>query len=86
MKKYDTHTKTPNNPLVEQHPVDTLVQIQNVLSFLQDYITQSTEQADTNAKKVQINTGHYSVLKLVNDALDYEIERLEGMDTVRLVQ
>ena len=82
MKKLDT----PFNPLVEQHPVDTLVQIQNVLTFVQDYVTHTTHQPDTSAKEVQINTGHYAVLKLVNDALDYEVERLEGMDTVRLVQ
>lgn len=69
--------KTPPNPLVDQHPVDTLIHIQSVLALLQDYLAQTTHQPDITPDEAQVHTGHYAMLKLVNDALDFEIDRLD---------
>ena len=70
-------TTIPANSLVDQHTVDTLIHIQAVLSFLQEYVSKTTEEADFSLNDVRVNTGHYALLKLVNDALDYEIHRLD---------
>lgn len=78
MKKPQPKTNPPSNPLIDQHPVDTLVHIQSVISFLQEYTSQNTCKMGISPKESRIHTGHYAVLKLVNDALEYEIERLEG--------
>jgi hypothetical protein len=71
------HTTVPANPLVDQHTIDTLIHIQAVLSFLQEYVSKTTEESDFTLNDVRVNTGHYALLKLVNDALDYEIHRLD---------
>lgn len=75
-----TPCSTPSNPLVNQHPIDTLVHIRAVLAFLQEYVSKTTE--DPDLLDAQINTGHYAVLQLVNDALEYEITRLDQDDII----
>lgn len=65
----------PSNSLIDQQPVDTLVHIHAVLSFLQNYAARSAEE--DSAFNIQINTGLYAILKTVNEAIDYEIERLD---------
>lgn len=72
----------PLNPLVNQHPVDTLIHVQSIVALLQDHMIQNTQQADTTTDEVHINTGHYALLKTVNDALDYEIDRLDKMENI----
>jgi hypothetical protein len=76
------HTTIPANPLVDQHSIDTLIHIQAVLSFIQEYVSKTTEESDLTLNDVRVNTGHYALLKLVNDALDYEIHRLDQAGTI----
>jgi hypothetical protein len=40
------------------------------------------EESDLTLNDVRVNTGHYALLKLVNDALDYEIHRLDQAGTI----
>ena len=72
----DKKQATPN-PLIDEHPADTLVHVQSVLSFLQEYTAKSTESVETTPHNVRVNTGVYNVLRIVSDAIDFEIDRLE---------
>lgn len=77
--------KTPLNPLIDQHPVDTLIHIQSVLSFIQEYTARATEEPGITPYEARINTGLFTILKTVNDALHYEIERLENQQSLTMV-
>lgn len=73
---HTTPTAKPSNLLIEQQPIDTLVHIQSVLSLMQDYIQQPAEELLTSSNQSRVDNGHLMLLQLVNDALDYEIDRL----------
>ncbi len=70
----------PNNPLIDIHPIDTLVHVQAVLCFIQEYAAKSTEDGELQLQphNMRVNTGLYAVLKIVNQAIDYEIGRLDA--------
>lgn len=70
-------TKIPNNPLIDIHPIDTLVHVHAVLTFIQEYTAKTTEDDDLQPYNIQVNTGLYATLKIVNQAIDYEIGRLD---------
>jgi len=74
------------NPLVDEHPIDTLLHVQAVLTFIQEYAAKSTEEAETNPHDVRINTGLYAILRTVNDAIDFEIDRLDGERYLTVIQ
>lgn len=81
------HIKTPPaNPLVDQNPVDTLLHIQAVLVFLQENSAKATGEAELTPHESLVNTGQYAILKIVNDALDYEIDRLDHLERLRVVK
>ncbi len=75
----------PHNPLIDEHTVDTLTHIQEVLMFLQDYMFKYSEDADMALANPRVNTGHYTLLRLVNDALEYEINRSDQADSSRVM-
>jgi|GEM_PF-5091876 len=81
----DKRRATPN-PLIDEHPVDTLVHVQSVLSFLQEYTAQSMTGVEVTPNHVRINTGVYNVLRTVSDAIDFEIDRLENEINLVIVQ
>lgn len=78
--------KVPSNPLIDQHPVDTLIHIQATLAFIQDYISKNTEDSDNTPHQARVHTGHHTLLRIVNDALDYEIDRLDKQMPLMVVQ
>lgn len=66
------------NPLVNEHPVDTLSQIQSILLLLQEFAAHTAESGDTPAQSVRVHHGMSSLLTSINGALEYEIKRLEN--------
>jgi NADPH-dependent 7-cyano-7-deazaguanine reductase QueF len=66
------------NPLIEQSPEDTLVNIHSVLLFVQEFHAESEFNENTD------NRIYYSglslIIKCVNEALYYEMDRLEKSD------
>jgi len=76
----------PSNALVGEHPVDTLMQIQSVIAFLQQYTTQAADHPDMSPYHSLVNTGHHSILQLLQDALDYEIDRLDQLTVLRVLK
>ncbi len=83
MKSKYTHQV---NPLIDKHPVDTLLQIQSTLIFVQDYIAKIVEQSDISVQNVRTNAGLHAILKTVNAAIDYEIDRLENYQPLSIVK
>ncbi|MGH1486051.1 MAG: hypothetical protein ACRBCI_07500 [Cellvibrionaceae bacterium] len=76
---HDEHTNTTQQshcPLIGEHPADTLSHIQATLTFIQEFAARSTEEPTITPYEIRVNTGLYAILKAVNDAIDYEIERL----------
>jgi len=67
----------PSNPLVDQHTVDTLIHVQEVLAFLQNYLLKALEESDIIPHDVRVNSGHHTILRMVHDALEYEINRCD---------
>ncbi|MGH1485706.1 MAG: hypothetical protein ACRBCI_05745 [Cellvibrionaceae bacterium] len=66
----------PSNPLVDDHPADTLMHIQALLTLAQEFSAKNTEEPSITAHEARVHTGLYALLKTANEALDYEIERL----------
>ena len=79
----DTKNNFSHRPLIGEHPADTLSHIQATLTFIQEFAARSTEEPAITPYEVKVNTGLYAILKAVNDAIDYEIERL-GNDSESL--
>ena len=76
---HNDHTTTKQHscrPLIGEHPADTLSHIQATLTFIQEFAARSTEEPAITPYEIRVNTGLYAILKAVNDAIDYEIERL----------
>ena len=65
-------------PLVGNHPTDTLSHIQATLTFVQEFAAKSTEEHEITPYEARISMGLYAILKTVNEAIDYEIERLDN--------
>ncbi len=63
------------NALIEEHPEDTLVNIQSVLLFLQ-YLHSDLATSDATPSPIS-HHGLSLILKCSNDALAYEMDRLE---------
>lgn len=66
-----------NSPLIGKHPIDTLSHVQATLTFLQEFAARSTEEPELTAHEIRVNTGLYAILKTINDAVAYEIKRLD---------
>lgn len=69
--------KPPYHPLVDDQPVDTLSHIQSLLSFAQEFTAKATEDAELTPYEIRVHTGLYAILKIVIEALNYEIDRLD---------
>lgn len=85
-QKAHTPPTAPYNPLIDQHPVDTLIHVQATLTFIQDYISKNTEDNDNTPHQARVHTGHHTLLRIVNDALDYEIDRLDKQMPLMVVK
>lgn len=71
-----TKTTKPFHPLIDDLPADTLAHIQTMLSFAQEFAARTADGAEMTPYETRIHTGLYALLRIVNEALDYEIERL----------
>ncbi|EGG92846.1 hypothetical protein IMCC1989_2449 [gamma proteobacterium IMCC1989] len=76
----------PFHPLVDEQPADTLAHIQTMLSFAQEFAAKATEDTELTPHEIRIHAGLYALLKVANDALGYEIERLEHDDPLAVVE
>lgn len=63
------------NPLIENSPEDTLLNIHSVLVFMQEFHAES-EFDQTPDNKIN-HSGLSLILKCTNEALYYEMDRLE---------
>ncbi|MEO0442964.1 MAG: hypothetical protein AAFZ92_04375 [Pseudomonadota bacterium] len=75
-----TKAKPPTNALIDDHPVDTLSHIQSALTFIQEYAAKANEDVDITPYEIRVYSGLHALLKVINEAIDYEIGRLEQMD------
>lgn len=65
------------NPLVDDNTSDTLINVQSVLLFVQEFAARLTEDASLSGEAVRANQGLHAILKTANNALMFEIKRLE---------
>jgi hypothetical protein len=66
---------TYRNPLIQNDTIDTLTHIEKVITFLQDYhLVNSLPEAP--AQQVDTHSGLFWVLSYVNQAIEFEVERL----------
>ncbi len=77
-----TKPTIPFHPLIDEKPADTLTHIQMMLRFVQESAAQTTTQA-TQDKTITIQQTRISnqlqgMISMINEALDYEIQRLEN--------
>ncbi|MEJ2417987.1 MAG: hypothetical protein P8Y45_13885 [Exilibacterium sp.] len=78
---------TPStHPLIDDQPVDTLSHVQTMLAFVQEFAAKATEDAQLTPHEIRVHAGLYALLKVVNEALDYEIERLERYCPLTIVK
>lgn len=66
---------TYRNPIIQDNPVDTLTNIEQVITFLQDYHL-SSSQPDS-PQQSDSHSGLFWVLQSVNQAIEFELARLE---------
>lgn len=67
---------TYRNPLIEQSPIDTLMNIEQVVTFLEDYhLINSQPDAPDQANT---HNGLFWILRTVNQAIEFEIERMDS--------
>jgi hypothetical protein len=67
----------PFHPLVDEQPADTLSHIQTMLTLAQELAAKTADDTEMTPYEMRIHTGLYALLRIVNEALDYEIERLQ---------
>jgi hypothetical protein len=67
------------NPLIEDNTEETLLNIHSVLTFIRELHTDNALDENPNDKIHHI--GLSLILKCTNDALYYEIDRLEKSDS-----
>lgn len=70
--------KSAFHPLIDEHPVDTLSHIQTMLRFAQESTTKACADIELTPHQARIYGQLSGVLKMMGEALAYEIERLEG--------
>ena len=75
-----TYAVPPINTLIDDHPIDTLSHIQSALTFIQEFAAKANEEVDSTPHELRVYSGLYALLKVINEAIDYEIGRLEAMD------
>jgi hypothetical protein len=68
----------PFHPLVDEQPADTLSHIHTMLSLAQELAAKTAEDTEMTPYETRIHTGFYALLRVVHEALDYEIERLQN--------
>ncbi len=66
---------TYRNPLIQDNPADTLSNIGQVITFLQDYHLSSSEP--DSPQQSDVHSGLFWVLRSVNQAVEFELARLE---------
>ena len=73
-----TQTSIPFHPLIDEQPAYTLLHIQTMLRFAQESTTQSIKDTEPTPHQTHLYSKVSGALRMVNEALEYEIERLEG--------
>jgi hypothetical protein len=68
------------NPIIQNKPADTILNVKSVLAFLQDYYL-STELPE-RCQTLENYTGLSLVLECAYLALDFEISRVRGDEPV----
>ncbi len=66
---------TYRNPLIQDNPADTLTNIEQVINFLQDY--HLTHSQPDSPQQSDTHSGLFWVLRSVNQAIEFELERLD---------
>jgi len=66
------------NPLIEDDPSDTLYNARSVLAALQDYYC-ATDLSNREQDEI-VYTGLFWILKLADDALAFESERVKKVN------
>ena len=65
---------TYRNPLIQDNPADTLTNIEQVISLLQDYHLVSSQP--DSPQQSDTHSGLFWVLQSVNQAVKFELARL----------
>ncbi|TDF39831.1 hypothetical protein EYS14_10065 [Alteromonadaceae bacterium M269] len=69
---------TERNPLIETHPEDTLINLHTVVTLIQDLHT-NDQFMDLLSDNKNMHIALSLILKCTNDALEYEISRIEAL-------
>lgn len=87
MKQKPTKPTTiPFHPLIDEQPVDTLAHIQTMLRFAQESTIKAAVDTQLTAHQKQVYSKINGLLRMINEALDYEIERLEDYGPVEVLE
>lgn len=70
--------KSAFHPLIDEQPVDTLSHIQTMLRFAQESTIKANVDTELTPRQARIYGQLSGVLRMIGEALEYEIERLEG--------
>ena len=67
----------PFHPLIDEQPVDTLSYIQTMLRFAQESATKATVDTALTPHQIRVYSKLNGLLRMINEAVEYEIERLQ---------
>ena len=67
----------PFHPLIDEQPADTLSHIQTMLRFAQESATKATEDTELTPHQIRVYSKLNGLLRMINEAVEYEMERLQ---------